>query len=121
MFSASVTIAAFILMFLPVLGLDFLERRHRIATLRLVAGIGLASAAYCAAAGIVLLSGWEHLFAAADPADWRGIVAHGHGDSALAARAIRSWPYGLMLIGGFWTIVYGAVQWRGKIGPTADT
>ena len=114
MFSASVTIAAFILMFLPVFGLDFLERRRRIATLRLVAGIGLASAAYCVAAGIALLAGWEPLLAAADPAELQGIVAHGHDDAAFAARAIRYWAYGLTVIGGFWTIVYGTTQWRAK-------
>jgi hypothetical protein len=114
MFSASVTIAAFILMFLPVFGLDFLERRRRIATLRLAAGIGLASAAYCVAAGIALLAGWEPLLAAADPMGLQGIAAHGHHDGALAARAIRYEAYGLMVIGGFWTIVYGATQWRAK-------
>jgi hypothetical protein len=112
MFSASVTVAAFILMFLPVFGLDFLGRRRRIATLRLVAGIGLASAAYCVAAGIVLLSGWDHPLAAADPADWQAMVAPGHDNTALAARAIGYWPYGLSVVGGFWTVVYGATQWR---------
>ena len=114
MFSASVTIAAFILMLLPVFGLDFLERRRRIATLRLVAGIGLASAAYCVAAGIALLAGWEPLVAAADPAELRAIVAHGHDDAAFAVRAIRYWAYGLTVIGGFWTAVYGTTQWRAK-------
>jgi hypothetical protein len=114
MFSASVTIAAFILMFLPVFGLDFLERRRRIATLRLVAGIGLASAAYCVAAGIALLARWEPLLAAADPSELRAIVAHGRDDAAFAARAIRYWAYGLTVIGGFWTVVYGITQWRAK-------
>jgi len=112
MFSASVTVAAFLLMFLPVFGLEFLGRRRRIATLRLVAGIGLASAVYCAAAGIALLSGWEHSLAAADPAGWQAMVAHGHDNTALVARAIGLWPYGLLVVGGFWTVVYGATQWR---------
>jgi hypothetical protein len=114
MFSASVTIATFILMFLPVFGLDFLERRRRIAMLRLVAGIGLANAAYCVAAGNRLAGGWEPLLAAADPAELRAIVAHGHDNAAFAARAIRYWAYGLTVIGGFWTVVYGTAQWRAK-------
>jgi hypothetical protein len=46
MMSASLTVAAFILMLLPAFALDLLEKRRRIAMLRILSGIGLASAAY---------------------------------------------------------------------------
>ena len=114
MFSTLVTTAAFILMFLPIFGLDFLERRRRIAMVQLVAGIGLASAVYCVVAGIVLLSGWDHLLTAVGPAELWRIVAHSHYDNTFAARTIWYWPYGLIVVGGFWAVVYGTMEWRAK-------
>jgi hypothetical protein len=66
------------------------------------------------AAGITLLLGWEHPLAAADPAGWQAIVAHGPSDTAFVALAIGFWPYGLLLVGGFWTVAYAAAQWRAK-------
>ncbi len=41
---ASVTAAAFILMFLPIFAFDFLEKRQRTAALRLLARIGFVLA-----------------------------------------------------------------------------
>jgi hypothetical protein len=94
MVSASITVAAFLLMFLPVFGLEVLRRRGRIAALRMLAAIGLVSAAYCVAAGIAQLAGWTHLPAA-----------------DATQRAVQYWPLGLTLVGIFWIIVYAATQW----------
>lgn len=99
MISASLTVAAFILMFLPAFALDFLEKRRRIAMLRILAGIGLASAAYCIVSGIVALSGWHDALGAAG-------MAHGQDPAAFLARTIRYWPYGLIAIGALWVVVY---------------
>jgi hypothetical protein len=91
----SLTAAAFVLMFLPIFAFGFLERRQRTAALRLLAKVGVAMALYCVAAGIAMLAGWP------DPmstADWR------------ATRAFQYWPYGLIVAGAFWTIVYGATH-----------
>lgn len=101
MMSASLAIVAFVLMFLPVFALDFLEKRRRTAMLRVVAGIGLASAAYCIASGIAALSGWHDALGAAG-------MAHGHDPATLPARAIRHWPYGAIAIGALWMVVYAA-------------
>jgi hypothetical protein len=101
---ASVTTAAFILMFLPVFAFDFLEKRQRTATLRLLAGIGFALALYCVASGIAMIAGWADAMAAAGPSE----------AAAAAASAFRYWPYGLIVAGGFWTIVYGATQRAGR-------
>lgn len=98
---ASVTAAAFILMFLPVFAFDFLEQRQRTAALRLLARIGFALALYCVAAGIAMLAGWADAGAAAD-------------SSEVAARAFHYWPYGLIVAGGFWAIVYGATHRAGR-------
>jgi hypothetical protein len=99
MISASLTVAAFILMFLPVFALDFLEKRRRIAMLRILAGIGLASAAYCIASGVVVVSGWHDVLGVAG-------MAHGHDPAAFPARMIQYWPYGLIAIGALWVVVY---------------
>jgi hypothetical protein len=98
---ASVTAAAFILMFLPVFAFDFLEKRQRTAALRLLARIGFALALYCVAAGIAMLAGWVDAVAAAD-------------SSEVAAGAFRYWPYGLIVAGGFWALVYGATHRAGR-------
>ena len=103
MIPASVTVAAFILMFLPVFAFEFLEQRRRTAALRLLARIGFALALYCVAAGIAMLAGWADAGAAAD-------------SSEVAARAFRYWPYGLIVTGGFWAIVYGASHRAGRPG-----
>jgi DNA-binding IclR family transcriptional regulator len=97
---ATVTAAAFVLMFLPAFAFDFLEKRQRTAALRLLARIGIALALYCVASGIAMLAGWADAVAAAGP-------------SEVAARAFRYWPYGLIVAGGFWTLVYGATQRAG--------
>jgi hypothetical protein len=109
---ASVTTAAFILMFLPVFAFDFLEKRQRTAALRLLAWIGFALALYCVASGTAMLAGWADAGAAADPAGLRAML--GPNDDGSAARAFRYWPYGLIVAGGFWTIVYGATQRAGR-------
>jgi hypothetical protein len=96
-----ITAAAFVLMFLPIFAFDFLEKRRRTTTLRLLAGIGFALALYCVASGIAMLAGWADAMAAAGP-------------SEAAASAFRYWPYGLIVAGGFWTIVYGATQRSGR-------
>jgi hypothetical protein len=96
----SVTAAAFVLMFLPVFAYDFLEKRQRIAVLRLLARIGFALALYCVAAGIAALAGWTDAMAATDDR------------SEVVARAFRYWPYGLVVAGGFWTLIYGASRRR---------
>jgi hypothetical protein len=112
MMSASLTAAAFILMFLPAFALDFLERRRRIAMLRILSGIGLASAAYCITSGILALSGWHGAFNAA-------VMTHGHDPAALPARTIRYWPYGLIAIGALWVVVYaGSLLSAGVRGRT---
>ncbi|MGH6926778.1 MAG: hypothetical protein ACREEV_00570 [Dongiaceae bacterium] len=94
MVPTSITVAAFVLMFLPVFGLEMLRKRRRVTALRVLAAIGLASAAYCVAAGIALLAGWPHLPAA-----------------DATQRAVQYWPYGLILVGSFWIIVYAVTQW----------
>ena len=99
MISASLTVATVILMFLPVFAFDVIEKRRRIAMLRILAGIGLAGAAYCIASGVVALSGWHDALGAAG-------AAHGHDPAAFPARAIRYWPYGLIAIGALWAVVY---------------
>jgi hypothetical protein len=98
---ASVTAAAFILMFLPIFAFDFLEKRQRTAALRLLARIGFVLSLYCVAAGIAMLAGWADAVSAAD-------------SSEVAARAFRYWPYGLVVAGGFWTLVYGATHRAGR-------
>lgn len=98
---ASVTAAAFILMFLPIFAFDFLEKRQRTAALRRLARIGLMVALYCVAAGIAMLVGWADAVSAGD-------------SSEVAARAFRYWPYGLVVAGGFWTLVYGATHRAGR-------
>ena len=103
MILASVTATAFILMFLPVFAFDFLEHRRRTAALRLLARIGCALALYCVAAGIAMLAGWADAGAVAD-------------SSEVAARAFHYWPYGLIVTGGFWAIVYGASHRAGRPG-----
>jgi hypothetical protein len=95
------TAAAFVLMFLPVFVFDFLEKRQRTAALRLLARIGFALALYCVASGIAMLAGWADAVAAAGP-------------SEAAASAFRYWPYGLIIAGGFWTLVYGTTQRAGR-------
>jgi len=97
------TAAAFVLMFLPIFAFDFLEKRQRTTTLRLLAGIGFALALYCVASGIAMLAGWADAGAAAD-------------SSEVAAHAFRYWPYGLIVAGGFWAIVYGASHRAGRPG-----
>ena len=101
MIQNSVTAAAFILMLLPVFAFDFLEKRRRTTALRLLTRIGLALALYCVAAGIAMLAGWADAVAAADR-------------SAVAAGAFRYRPYGLIAAGGFWTLVYGAMDRAGR-------
>jgi hypothetical protein len=98
---ATVTAAAFVLMFLPIFAFDFLEKRQRTTTLRLLARIGFALAVYCVASGIAMLAGWTDAVAATDP-------------SEVAARAFRYWPYGLVVAGGFWTLVYGVTHRAGR-------
>ena len=105
MILASVTATAFILMFLPVFAFDFLEHRRRTAALRLLARIGCALALYCVAAGIAMLTGWADAGAGA-AAD----------SSEVAPHAFRYWPYGLIVAGGFWAIVYGATHRAGRPG-----
>lgn len=107
MFSGPATVAAFILMFLPVFAFDALEKRRRIATLRLLAKIGFVTALYCVAVGIALLAGWADSASAADDR------------STLSARTLHYWPYGLIAAGGFWTVVYGATAW--KKAPTTGS
>jgi hypothetical protein len=107
MMSASLTVAAFILMFLPAFALDFLEQRRRIAMLRILSSIGFASAAYCIASGILVLSGWHGALNAV-------VMTYGHDPAAFPARTVRYWPYGLILAGGFWTVVYAGCL---GIGP----
>jgi hypothetical protein len=112
MVPASVTVAAFLLMVLPVFGLDLLQKRRRLAALRTLAGIGFAGAAYCMIAGIAVLAGVEPFQAISVPADLPNLVA-GSGDQAgFAVRAVQYWPYGLIVAGCFWTIVYAATQWN---------
>jgi hypothetical protein len=111
---ASVTAAAFILMFLPVFAFDFLEKRQRTAALRLLARIGFALALYCVAAGIAMLAGWVDAVAAANPAGLRAIFGPNDGGSEVAAHAFRYWPYGLIVAGGFWALVYGATHRAGR-------
>jgi hypothetical protein len=96
-----VTAAAFVLMFLPIFAFDFLEKRQWTAALRLLARIGFTLALYCFASGIAMLAGWADTVAAADP-------------SEAATRAFRYWPYGLIVAGGFWTLVYGATHRAGR-------
>ena len=103
MILASVTAAAFILMFLPVFAFDFLEQRRRTAALRTLTWIGLALALCCVASGVAMLAGLADGGAAADA-------------SEVAARAFRYWPYGLIVAGGFWVIVYGATHRAGRRG-----
>ena len=95
------TAAAFVLMFLPIFAFDFLEKRQRTTTLRLLAGIGFALALYCVASGIAMLAGWADGVADTGP-------------SEAVASAFRYWPYGLVVAGGFWTLVYGATQRAGR-------
>ena len=114
MILASVTAAAFILMFLPVFAFDFLEQRQRTAALRLLARIGFALALYCVAAGIAMLAGWADAGAAAEPTGLQAILVPNDGGAEVAARAFRSWPYGLIVAGGFWAIVYGATHRAGR-------
>jgi len=103
MVPASITVAAFLLMILPVFGLDILQRRRRVAALRTLAGIGLAGAAYCVVAGIAVLAGVAPFQAIPDPADLPNLVV---GDQVgFAVRAIQYWPYGRIVAGCFWTIV----------------
>ncbi len=111
MVPASITLAAFLLMILPVFGLDLLQKRRRVAALRTLAGIGLAGAAYCVISGIAVLADVAPFQAVPDAAGLRNLVA-GSGDQAgLAVRAVQYWPYGLIVAGCFWTIVYAATQW----------
>lgn len=111
MVPASITVAAFLLMVLPVLGLDILQKRPRVAALRTLAGIGLAGAACCVVAGIAVLAGVEPFQAAPDPADLRNLAAGPDDQAGFVLRAVQYWPYGLIVAGGFWTIVYAATQW----------
>jgi hypothetical protein len=110
MVPASVTVAAFILMFLPVFGLDVLQKRRRTAGLRTLAGIGLASAACCVVAGVATLAGGENAFVP-DPSDLSNLLVGARDQAGFAARVVEYWPYGLIVVGGFWTIVYAATQW----------
>jgi hypothetical protein len=110
MLPASITVAAFLLMFLPVFGLEILQRRRRTAALRTLAGIGLAAAVFCVVSGIAVLTGGEHPLVAG-PADLRNLVAGTRDQAGFVARAVEYWPYGLIVAGGFWTIVYAATQW----------
>ncbi len=48
-----------------------------------------------------MLAGWADAVSAAD-------------SSEVAARAFRYWPYGLIVAGGFWTLVYGATHRAGR-------
>jgi len=93
MVSASLMAAAFVAMVLPVFALDGLEKRGRIAALRLLAWIGLAVALCCVASGIAQHAGW--------------------GESVvIAGRAVSYWAPGLIAIGLFWAIVYAKTLWR---------
>jgi Na+/proline symporter len=114
MILASVTAAAFILMFLPVFAFDFLEQRQRTAALRLLARIGFTLALCCVAAGVAMLAGWADAGAATDPARLRAIFGRDDGSAEVAARAFRYWPYGLIVAGGFWAIVYGTTHRAGR-------
>jgi hypothetical protein len=105
----SISVAAFLLMVLPVFGLDILRRRT--LTRRVVAGLGLAGAASCFVAA---LAGTDHVLPAA-PVD---LVA-ATGDQ-IAWGAAAYWSYGLILAGIFWIVVYAAAQ-RGAIGAAPAT
>jgi hypothetical protein len=93
MISAPLTAAAFIAMILPIFALDALEKRGRIAALRLLAWIGLAVALSCVAAGIA-----QH--------------AGGGEPVAIVGRAVPYWPSALIAIGLFWAIIYAATLWH---------
>jgi len=93
MVSVPLTAAAFIALILPVFVLDGLEKRGRIAALRLLAWIGLAVALSCVAAGIAQHAGWG------EPV-------------AIAGRVVPHWPSGLVAIGLFWAIVYATTLRR---------
>ena len=93
MVSAPLTAAAIIAMILPIFALDGLEKRGRIAALRLLAWIGLAVALSCIAVGIALHAGWG------EPV-------------AIAGRVVPHWPSGLIALGLFWAIVYATTLRR---------
>lgn len=90
---ASLTAVAFIAMILPVFALDGLEKRGRIAALRLLAWIGLAVALSCVAAGIAQQAGWG------EPV-------------AIVGRAVPYWASVLIALGLFWALIYATTLWR---------
>jgi fucose permease len=94
MVSASLTAAAFVAMILPVFALDGLEKRGRIAALRLLAWIALVVALSCVAAGIAQHAGWGEPI-------------------MIAGRSAPYGPSGLIALGLFWAIVYAATLRRG--------
>jgi len=91
--SASLTAVAFIALILPVFALGTLEKRGRIAALRLLAWIGLAVALSCVGAGIAEHAGWGQ-------------------PAAIVGRAAPSWPSALIALGLFWALVYATTLWR---------
>jgi hypothetical protein len=94
MVSASLTAVAFVAMILPVFALDRLEKQGRIATLRLLAWIGLVVALSCVAAGIAQRAG-------------RGEPI------MIGGRAAPYGPSDLIALGLFWAIFYAATLGRG--------
>jgi hypothetical protein len=61
-----------------------------------------------------MLAGWADAGAAAVPAGLRSISGPDDGRFDVAARAFRYWPYGLIVAGGFWAVVYGATHRAGR-------
>lgn len=78
MFSAQSIAISFITMFAAIGAFSFMEKRHWVATKKIVLAIGLSAAIYSAAAGLFLLSGWHDPLASVNSQEV-GQAASSHG------------------------------------------